>query len=192
MSEAVDNYLAHLGITVDEGIKLEVGGSLSQHGVKGMKWGKRQAPSKLEASSSDTEVTKRVKADYNTLNDQQFSAKYATTKNTYAKRVEKHGDPYAAKNSEKDRAILEARDRQHGRAAELERQAFKTYSANGEKALKAAMSKYEKMELELVSNPDAQTASKMTKGEKIAETIGWVGIGVAVAGAIAVKAASRR
>ena len=165
MSTTVDSYLAHMG--------LEVGDELKHYGKKGMKWGvrKKERPTRLDAADSDTDVTKKVKADYNGLSDSQFKAKYATSKNTYAKRVEKHGDPYKAKNSEKNREIYEARERQGARAADLQRQAFKTYSANGEKAAKAAMNKYEKMELELLSNPDAETAAKMTSGEKVATAV---------------------
>lgn len=164
MSEDADAYFASMG--------LEVGDDLKHYGKKGMKWGVRKArPDRLDASDSDTEVTKKAKADYNNLNDSQFMSKYATTKNTYAKRVEKHGDPYAAKNSQKDRDILEARDRQVGREQALQRQAFKTYAADGERAAKMAMNKYDKMELDLLSNPDAATALKMTKGEKIASGV---------------------
>lgn len=178
MSESVDNYLAHMGIEVDDELK--------HYGVPGMKWGKRKArPDRLESRDSDTEVTKKVKNDYNSLDDDQFQRKYATSKNTYARRVEKHGDPYAKKFSQKDRDIMEARDRQMERGNELQRQAFKTYSANGERAAKAAMNKYEKMEVELLTNPDAETAAKMTKGEKIAAGVAWGLVAVAVAGSVA-------
>ena len=181
MSEAADIYLAHLGI--------EVGDDMKHYGVPGMKWGKRKAPDRLESRDTDTEVTKKVKNDYNSLDDSQFERKYATSKKTYARRVEKRGDPYAKKFSEKDREIREARDRQLERANELQRQAFKTYSANGERAAKAAMNKYEKMEAELLANPDAATAAKMTKGEKIAAgiSLGLVAAYLAGTAAIAVR-----
>lgn len=174
MPIAADNYLAHLGIEIED--------ELCHYGRKGMKWGVTTAPSRLDSRDTDTAVTKKVKDDYNGLSDSQFQAKYATTKKTYAKRVEKHGDPYAKKNSEKDREILEARTRQGERASELQRQAFKTYTAEGEKAAAAAMRKYEKMELDALSNPDATTAMKMTKGEKIANGVNWaiVAAGLAV------------
>ncbi len=53
-----------------------------------------KTPERLVANKSDSSVTKRVKSDYNNLTDGEFKRKYATTKDTYAKRVEKYGDPY--------------------------------------------------------------------------------------------------
>ena len=76
------------------------------------------------------------------------------------------------------------------REIELERQAFKTYSANGEKAVQAAIRKYDKMAADLISNPDAATAARMTSGEKWAVGINFgiaaVAIGV-IAGANAIS-----
>lgn len=71
--------------------------ALAHYGVKGMRWGVRKSdrPATLTPSATDTAVTKLVKKDYNELSDAQFKAKYAASKKTYAKRVEKHGDPYA-------------------------------------------------------------------------------------------------
>lgn len=50
---------------------------------------------KITINDKDTAATKRVKQDYNNLSNIEFEAKYATTKNKYAKRVEKSktGDP---------------------------------------------------------------------------------------------------
>lgn len=52
----------------------------------------------LEASltilDTDSDVTKRVKNDYNRMGDQEFINKYSASKSTYAKRVEKYDDPY--------------------------------------------------------------------------------------------------
>lgn len=89
----------------------------------------------------------------------------------------------AAANAE----IEGARQRQRERAVELERQAFKTYTANGEKAAKAALNKYDRMELDLLNNPDAATASKLTTGEKWVAGIEWGVAGLALAGYAAVK-----
>jgi len=94
----------------------------------------------------------------------------------------------AAANAE----ITEARARQGERANALEKQAFKTYVADGEKAVNAAIKKYEKMELDLFNNPDATTAAKMTSGEKIASTIEWGVAGIALAGYVGYKIAGRR
>lgn len=49
---------------------------------------------KMTASDSDSKVTKRVKNDYNNLSDAEFFKKYSVTKERYAKRVKKYGDPY--------------------------------------------------------------------------------------------------
>lgn len=48
----------------------------------------------MNADPKDTSVTKKVKNDYNNLNEREFFAKYKATKRDYRKRVEKHGDPY--------------------------------------------------------------------------------------------------
>lgn len=182
MTSAVDSMLAHMGIEMEDELK--------HYGKKGMKWGVRKRPDQLDSRDSDTEVTKKVKADYNNLNDQQFMNKYATSKDRYAKRVEKHGDPYAAKNSAKDRETLEARDRQTERGLELQRQAFKTYAANGEKAAAAALRKYEKMEKDALEHPDSVTAARMTKGEKIASSVMLGVYGSLALGAIALSLAN--
>ena len=67
---------------------------LYHYGVLGMKWGVRRTPDQLGYRKSDSSVTKRVKKDYNSMNDQEFLNKYQTSKRRYAKRVEKYGDPY--------------------------------------------------------------------------------------------------
>ena len=94
----------------------------------------------------------------------------------------------AAANAE----IEGARTRQRERSVELERQAFKTYSANGEKATKAALAKYDKMELDLLNNPDAATAARLTSGEKIAVGVQWGILTVGMAGLTAAKVAAAR
>lgn len=88
--------------------------ALVHYGVLGMKWGVRKdgrpqgsgrgrigffdpTPNKLRVNNTDSAITKRVKQDYNKMNNQQFKQKYSGSKRTYAKRVAKSstGDPYA-------------------------------------------------------------------------------------------------
>lgn len=67
---------------------------LSHYGILGMKWGRRKAPATLQVNKNHSSVTKNVINDYNTMDDKQFFRKYRASKNTYAGRVEKYGDPY--------------------------------------------------------------------------------------------------
>lgn len=48
----------------------------------------------MKILNTDSQITKKVKQDYNTLNDIEFFNKYSGTKKAYRKRVEKYGDPY--------------------------------------------------------------------------------------------------
>ena len=78
----------------------EIESFLAHYGVKGMKWGVRKAaPTKLSSSSARTSTTRKVIKDYNSMDDKEFRGKYAVSKKTYAKRVEKKGDPYEARTS---------------------------------------------------------------------------------------------
>lgn len=52
---------------------------------------------RMTASSTDSAVTRRAKAAYNSMSDAEFKRKYSVSKAEYARRVEKYGDPY--KNS---------------------------------------------------------------------------------------------
>lgn len=67
---------------------------LKHYGVKGMKWGVRKKyPDRLNYPTKSSSTTRKVIDDYNSMSDQQFRAKYQTSKKTYAKRVAKYGDP---------------------------------------------------------------------------------------------------
>ena len=94
---------------------------LMHHGIKGMKWGVRRyrnndgsltsagrqryesarrgmkfdSDGKMLIRDVDTKTTRRVKKDWNKMDDRSFRQKYQVSKEAYARRVEKHGDPYA-------------------------------------------------------------------------------------------------
>lgn len=85
----------------------------------------------------------------------------------------------------KNQQILDARSRQKDRSFQLERQAFKTYSASGDKAARKAQDKYSKMEAQLLNNPDAKTASKMTSGEKAVVAGAYGGLALVTIGLMA-------
>lgn len=91
------------------------------------------------------------------------------------------------KRKAKNQEIQDARTRQYERGLDLQKQAFKTYAASGEKAAKAAINKYNKMEADMLTHPDAATAAKMTTGEKWAVGIAWGGITVSAVGLAAMK-----
>jgi 2'-5' RNA ligase len=48
----------------------------------------------LDTPAGTSSTTKKVIKDHNELTDREFKAKYAVSKTTYAKRVDKYGDPY--------------------------------------------------------------------------------------------------
>jgi len=91
----------------------------------------------------------------------------------------------------KNKEITQARERQRMRGVELERQAFKTYSAKGRAAAEAAVRKYDKMADDLVNNPDAATAAKMTSGEKTAAAVNWSIVAGLTAATWALSAAAK-
>lgn len=77
--------------------------ALYHFGVKGQKWGHRRFQNadgsltpegKMRYLQGDSAVTRRVKNDWNSMDDRQFMRKYQTSKKRYLKRVQKYGDPY--------------------------------------------------------------------------------------------------
>lgn len=73
------------------------------------------------ARKKDSSVTRKVKNDFETLDDKQFLARYHVGKKRYAKRVAKYGDPYVnsplvkwakKKNAEESRLRREEADSQ--------------------------------------------------------------------------------
>lgn len=53
-----------------------------------------KANSRMTINPNDSSVTRKVKKDYNNLADDEFMRKYSVSKEKYAKRVKKYGDPY--------------------------------------------------------------------------------------------------
>lgn len=88
---------------------------LYHHSIKGQHWGVRRFQNedgsltsagrkrykvgdKMDANDpNDSEVTRKVKRNYNKMTDKEFMSHYQVSKKTYMKRVNKYGDPY--KNS---------------------------------------------------------------------------------------------
>lgn len=95
---------------------------LMHYGVKGMKWGRRRTPAQLGYNPADSSVTKRVKNDYNRMSDDEFKRKYRTEKKTYAKRVEKYGDPYMNSPLAKTGKKLNAMQRERQQNKNLKKQ----------------------------------------------------------------------
>lgn len=77
-----------------------------------MRWGVRKAPARLTTNRTDTKVTKEAKKDYNNSTNKEFRRKYATSKSTYAKRVEKHGDPYKHRKDQSNGKVTDAKARE--------------------------------------------------------------------------------
>lgn len=48
----------------------------------------------LKKTDSMSKVTKKVIDDFNSMNNKQFMLKYSCSKQIYAKRVARYGDPY--------------------------------------------------------------------------------------------------
>lgn len=86
-------------------------------------------------------------------------------------------------SKEKDKAIADARDRQQVRATKLDVKAFQTYTATSKKAQVKANEAYDRAAKQILTNPDAATAAKMTSGEKVA-----TGLIIGVYGAMAISA----
>lgn len=64
---------------------------------------------KMKTHNTDSGITRQVKKDWNNLGDREFKQKYYTSKKTYAKRVEKYGDPYKHRTGNTDAAKAKAK-----------------------------------------------------------------------------------
>lgn len=88
--------------------------------------------------------------------------------------------PRKQTGKERDTEIFNARARQTVRAAALQGKAAATYTATTKKGAEAAQRAYDVAHLKLIANPDADTANKMTRGEKVATTLTVGGLALSV------------
>lgn len=81
---------------------------LAHHGIKGQRWGVRryqnedgsltpEGRERYAPRDTDTETTKKVKKDLLKMSSGEFTRKYQVTPEEYMKRVDRYGDPYAAR-----------------------------------------------------------------------------------------------
>jgi len=115
----------------------------------------------------------------------------------YGKKGMKWGQRRAAKKQERaqnDLDIVNARVRQQIRAGRLNNKAAATYMTTTKKGQDAAQEAYARAEKKYLNHPDADTAAKLTHGEKVSERV-LVGIGLAsiavFAGGVALTALDR-
>lgn len=171
---------------------------LQHHGIKGMHWGVRrfqnedgtltaqgrrryQKGEKMdENDSSDSKTTRKVKHDYNTMSDSQFLRKYKASKETYRKRVNKHGDPL---NTKKQRLLTRQEDkfykqvdkvqglnRQINKAREFMDDARVKGDSRSANALSESIRKCSEMKLNSVSKADSYTNGR-NKASKLAKEL---------------------
>lgn len=127
---------------------VEVDDFLAHHGVKGMKWGKRQSQASL-----DRQAGRDAKSE--------ARASFRDTKS--ARKAEKK-----AARKQADQDIIDARGRQEKRAGNLSKKAALTYAQTTKKGQEAADAAYMKAERTYLTGKDAQIAAKATRGEKVA------------------------
>lgn len=103
--------------------------------------------------------------------------------------LDKSGIPRSGRA--RDDAIRSARARQQKRMGKLQNLAGATYTGTSEKGILKAVQIYVDAENKVLAHPDADTAAKMTRGEKWTQGLQWAGVAalaVAVVGTSAVKA----
>lgn len=109
--------------------------SLQQRAIR-KKYIKNTAPKKLTAKEGVSKTTQNAIKEYNSLSDEEFKKKYQVDKNTYAKRVEKYGDPYMnspmAKAGKKLRAANQKRLDSAAKAAQKDADDLRKYGYTAE------------------------------------------------------------
>lgn len=111
------------------------------------------ARKRYQPTSSDSNVTKKVKKDLANLSDSDFRNKYAVSKKTYMKRVDKYGDPY-----------MNAPLAKLGKALEKEGQ------KNANRYMEKAAKKEKKKEAKKEKKTEAQkqkTQARVDRGKKM-------------------------
>lgn len=172
MANRVDNFLAH-------------------YGVKGMKWGKRQAQdvranehgANLQNHTSELRKLSEAGRGNDLKAVGKANQKYETERRAinarYKEKVASDSGMSKAERKAADRQIknqhdldiVNARSRQQKRTGDLNVKAGATYAVTTQKGLIAATAAYDRAATRLVTNPDAHMASRMTSGERAANNV---------------------
>lgn len=144
---------------------------LYHHGIKGMKWGVRRTPAQLGHLKGDSSVTRKVKDDYNKMSDPQFKSKYRVSKGTYARRVEKYGDPYKnAPLAKAGRALNKKKSKSRGTHDTSAEDYQKAHSSKSVKQMSDAELRSRLNRLQMEQQYSKLSPSAVGKGKKYAKS----------------------
>lgn len=116
---------------------------------------------KYQPTSSDSSVTKKVKKDLSNLSDSDFRNKYAVSKKTYMKRVDKYGDPYMNAPLAKLGKVLEKEGQKNAKRY-MEKAAKKEKKKSSQQKTRSSASEYSKT----ATNTEKRILSEIRAYEK--------------------------
>lgn len=125
------------------------------------------ARKRYQPTSSDSNVTKKVKKDLVNLSDSDFRNKYAVSKKTYMKRVDKYGDPYMNAPLAKLGKVLEKEGQKNAKrymekAAEKEKKKEAQKQKSSQQKTRSSASEYSKQ----ATNTEKRILSEIRAYEK--------------------------